>query len=135
MPRRTRRTFTPEFKARVALEALTGAASQAELCRRHQLNPTLLALWKATLLERLPAARAALRRGRPHRRAGAPGRPAGPGAGRPKKSLDAAGLDHQRRREVVMRLAGEYPVRLLCRLLGCPRAGVYRAAAIPADEA
>lgn len=54
MPRRTRRVFTPEFKARVALEALTGAASQAELCRRHQISPTLLALWKATLLERLP---------------------------------------------------------------------------------
>jgi transposase len=54
MPRRSRRTFTPEFKARVALDALTGAASQAELCRRHQIGPNLLALWKATLLERLP---------------------------------------------------------------------------------
>jgi transposase len=54
MPRRTRRVFTPEFKARVALEALTGTASQAELCRRHQISPNLLALWKATLLERLP---------------------------------------------------------------------------------
>lgn len=55
MPRRTRRVFTPEFKARVALEALTGTASQAELCRRHQISPNLLALWKATLLERLPS--------------------------------------------------------------------------------
>lgn len=54
MPRRTRRAFTPEFKAKVALEALTGAASQAELCRRHQIGPNLLALWKVTLLERLP---------------------------------------------------------------------------------
>jgi transposase len=54
MPRRNRRVFTPEFKARVALEALTGTASQAELCRRHQISPNLLALWKATLLERLP---------------------------------------------------------------------------------
>lgn len=34
-----------------------------------------------------------------------------------------------------MRLAGEYPVRLLCRALGCPRAGLYRAAAAPADAA
>ena len=59
MPRRSRRTFTPEFKARVALEALTGAASQAELCRRHQISPNLLALWKATLLERLPSVFAA----------------------------------------------------------------------------
>jgi transposase len=54
LPRRSRRTFTPEFKAKVALEALTGTASQAELCRRHQISPNLLALWKATLLERLP---------------------------------------------------------------------------------
>jgi transposase len=56
MPRRSRRTFTPEFKAKVALEALAGTASQAELCRRHQISPNLLALWKATLLERLPLA-------------------------------------------------------------------------------
>jgi len=34
-----------------------------------------------------------------------------------------------------MKLAAEYPVRLLCRVLGCPRAGLYRAAAAPADEA
>ena len=53
MPRRSRRTFTPEFKAKVALDALTGAASQAELCRRHQISANLLSLWKSTLLERL----------------------------------------------------------------------------------
>jgi transposase InsO family protein len=34
-----------------------------------------------------------------------------------------------------MTLAGEHPVRLLCRALGCPRAGLYREAAAPADEA
>jgi len=34
-----------------------------------------------------------------------------------------------------MTLAGEHPARLLCRVLGCPRAGLYRAAAAPADEA
>ena len=32
-------------------------------------------------------------------------------------------------------LADEYPVRWLCRLLGCGRAGVYRAPTEPADEA
>lgn len=56
MPRRSRRTFSPEFKAKVALEALAGAASQAALCRRHQIGPNLLALGKATVLERLPPA-------------------------------------------------------------------------------
>jgi transposase len=53
MPRRTRRTFTPEFKAKVVLDILTGSATQAEVCRRHQISPSLLALWKATPLERL----------------------------------------------------------------------------------
>jgi transposase-like protein len=54
MPRRARRTFTPEFKAKVVLDVLTGTASQAEVCRKHQISPSPLALWKATFLERLP---------------------------------------------------------------------------------
>lgn len=54
MPRRPRRTFTPEFKAKVVLDALTGTASPAEVCRKHQIGPGLFALWKATFLERLP---------------------------------------------------------------------------------
>ena len=53
MSRRTRRTFTPEFKAKVVLDVLTGTAAQAEVCRRHQISPTLFGLWKATLLDRL----------------------------------------------------------------------------------
>ena len=32
MAKRKRRTFTPEFKAKVVLEALRGETSQAELC-------------------------------------------------------------------------------------------------------
>ena len=53
MPRRTRRNFTPEFKAQVVLELLRGERSHAELCRQHQLSPNLLTLWKSTFLERL----------------------------------------------------------------------------------
>ena len=53
MARRARRTFTPEFKAKVVLDVLTGTAAQAEVCRRHQISPTLFGLWKATLLDRL----------------------------------------------------------------------------------
>ena len=55
MTRRTRRTFTPEFKAKVVLDVLTGTAAQAAVCRQHQISPSLFALWKATFLERLPA--------------------------------------------------------------------------------
>jgi transposase-like protein len=54
MPRRTRRTFTPEFKAQVVLQLLRGEQSHAELCRAHQLSPNLLTLWKQTVLQRLP---------------------------------------------------------------------------------
>ena len=54
MPRRARRTFTPQFKAEVVLALLTGRQSAAELCRAHQLSPNLLSLWKETYLDRLP---------------------------------------------------------------------------------
>lgn len=47
-----RRKFTPEFKAGVVLEALSGAKSNAELCREHGLKPQLLSDWKAAFLER-----------------------------------------------------------------------------------
>lgn len=53
MPR-IRRTFSPELKAQVVLELLAGAATPAELARRHQIKPQLLAHWKAAVLERLP---------------------------------------------------------------------------------
>jgi transposase-like protein len=53
MARRPRRTFTAEFKAKAVLDVLTGAATQAEVCRKHQISPTLFGLWKATLLDRL----------------------------------------------------------------------------------
>ena len=54
MARRPRRTFTAEFKAKVVLDVLTGTASQAEVCRKHQISPSLFALWKTTFLQRLP---------------------------------------------------------------------------------
>jgi transposase-like protein len=53
MPRRRRRSFTAEFKARVVLQVLTGAHTQAELCRQHGLKPELIARWKDIALEGL----------------------------------------------------------------------------------
>jgi transposase-like protein len=52
MPR-PRRSFPAEFKAQLVLDLLSGAASQAELCRQHNLKPQLLAQWKTSVLERL----------------------------------------------------------------------------------
>lgn len=41
MPRR--RTFKPEFKARVVLEDLTSVKSATEICREHSLSSQVLA--------------------------------------------------------------------------------------------
>ena len=47
-----RRRFTAQFKAEVAVEALTNHSSQAELCRRHNLSEEqLLSKWKHQLLD------------------------------------------------------------------------------------
>ena len=51
MAKRKRRTFTPEFKTEVVLEALTRESSQAELCRRHNLSEDQLSKWKQQFLE------------------------------------------------------------------------------------
>jgi len=40
-----RRKFTPDFKARVVLEELTGVKSKAEICREHRLRAQVAA-WK-----------------------------------------------------------------------------------------
>jgi transposase len=50
----TRRTFTPEFKARVVLEELTGVKSKAEICREYQLRPQVFSRWREEFLERAP---------------------------------------------------------------------------------
>lgn len=47
-----RRTFRPEFKARVVLEELTGVKSTAEICREHQMKPQVFSRWKVEFLER-----------------------------------------------------------------------------------
>jgi len=48
----THRSFTPEFKAQVVLEVLTGVRSASEACQHYQLKPDLISRWKAQFLER-----------------------------------------------------------------------------------
>ncbi len=50
-----RRTFTPEFKAQVVLEILSGSKSQAEVCRQHRLAPEVVARWKRHFLKNAAA--------------------------------------------------------------------------------
>ena len=50
---RTRRRFSAEFKAKVALEAIKGHETVAELATRHGLHPTQIAAWKREAVEKL----------------------------------------------------------------------------------
>jgi len=53
---KTRRRFTAEFKAKVALEAIQGHRTVAELGKRHELHPKLIAQWKRQAIEKLAKA-------------------------------------------------------------------------------
>ena len=48
---RKRRSFTPSFKAKIALEAVRETKTIAEIAQKHQLHPTQINLWKKQLLD------------------------------------------------------------------------------------
>ena len=49
MSRRTRRNHSPAFKAKVALAAVKGDATLAELAKRFDVHPNQIATWKEQL--------------------------------------------------------------------------------------
>jgi len=52
MARRKRRNHSPAFKAQVALAALKGDKTLAELAQQYDIHPNQINDWKAQLLER-----------------------------------------------------------------------------------
>ena len=52
--KRPRRNHSPVFKARVALQALRGDKTLAELAQQHDIHPNQITSWKSQLLEHAP---------------------------------------------------------------------------------
>ena len=51
MTRRARRTHGPAFKAKVALAAIKGEKTLAELAQQYDVHPNRITAWKARLLD------------------------------------------------------------------------------------
>jgi transposase-like protein len=48
--KRSRRTFSAEFKAKIAIEAIKEEKTVSELAQIHQVHPNLISLWKKEFL-------------------------------------------------------------------------------------
>ena len=51
MTRRARRTHNPAFKAKVALAAIKGEKTLAELAQQYDVHPNQITAWRTQLLE------------------------------------------------------------------------------------
>jgi transposase-like protein len=51
MSKRPRRNHSPAFKAKVALAAVKGEKTLAELAQQYDVHPNLITQWRARLLE------------------------------------------------------------------------------------
>jgi len=53
MTKQTRRKFSAEFKAKVALEAIKNQKTLAQLSQHYEVNPVTISKWKAEFLENM----------------------------------------------------------------------------------
>lgn len=51
-----RRRFSAEFKGKVALEAISGEQTFAELASRYELHPNMITSWKRQAMDNMAAA-------------------------------------------------------------------------------
>ena len=51
MTRRTRRTHAPAFKAKMALAAIKGEKTLAELAQQYDVHPNQITAWKGQLVD------------------------------------------------------------------------------------
>lgn len=56
MNKQTRRKFTPEFKAKVALEALKEQSTLAEISKKFEISPVIVSRWKSEFTSNMSAA-------------------------------------------------------------------------------
>jgi transposase len=56
MTHQTRRKFSPEFKAKVALEAAKDQLTLAELSKKFEVSPIMISRWKSEFLSNIAAA-------------------------------------------------------------------------------
>lgn len=49
-----KKSFSPEFKVKVALEAMKGMKSISEIASAYSVHPTQIGFWKRQLMERAP---------------------------------------------------------------------------------
>lgn len=55
MNKQTRRKFTPEFKAKVALEAIRNRYTMVELSKKFDVSPVVVSKWKGEFLDNISA--------------------------------------------------------------------------------
>ena len=55
MEKKSRRKFSADFKAKVALEAIRERHTVEELARKHELHPTQINTWKKEFLSKAAA--------------------------------------------------------------------------------
>ncbi len=49
-----RRNYKPEFKAKVALEAIKGELTLSEIASKYEIHPNLISKWKKEVMNNLP---------------------------------------------------------------------------------